>query len=86
MEDEVRQGEDQREGEATPHRTAAGVSVANVVLEGRNDLEACPPAGQLLQQALGRGADWMMGNVDVQVETWEETCAMLRMTPQLSPF
>lgn len=28
----------------------------------------------------------MMGNVNIQVETWEETCGVLWMTPHRSPF
>ena len=78
---EVHRGEDWREGEAIAHKTTAGVRVANVALEGQNVMEDCPRAGQLLQQALGQGANRMMGNINVQVEAEQQMTIALKMTP-----
>ena len=76
--------EDQRQRDVFARRTATGFAMANLALERRNDLKDRPHVGQLLQRALGRGAERMGGNVDVQVETWEQTCAALRMTSKRS--
>lgn len=85
-EDVVRRREDQRQGEAVPHQTTAGIRTANAALEEWNLPKSRPRDGEVLQRALGHGTEWVMGNVDVQVKPWEETCVALRMTPQRSPF
>ena len=60
--------------------------MANAALEERHNPGDRPHARQLLQRVLGRGAEQMVDNIDVQVETWEQTCIALRMTSQRSPF
>ena len=69
--DEMCNGEDRRQREVIDRQTIVGFAVANAMLERCNDPEGRPHAGQLLQRALGRGAERMMGNIDVQMETCE---------------
>ena len=52
--------------------------------ERRRDPEGRPRAGQVLQQALNRGVEQTGGNDNI--ETWDQICAALQMTLQLSPF
>ena len=82
----MRQDPVHRGGQAVAHGVAAGIRVANAAIEQQNEAESRPRAGGLLRRALGQGGPRMADNMNVQVETWGETCAALRMTPQRSPF
>ena len=79
VEDGVHRGEDQRRRQVIARQTTAGTAAANAALERHNDLNDRPRVGQLLQRALDQGAERTGGNTNA--ETWEQTCAALRMTP-----
>ena len=82
----VRQDPVHRGGQAVARGVAAGIRAANAAIEQQNEAESRPRAGGLLRRALGQGGPRMADNMNVQVETWGEACAALRMTPQRSPF
>ena len=63
-----------------------GLRIANEATTRQNAPNGRPRAGQLLQCALGQANEQTTKNMNVRIETWEETCATLRMTPQRSPF
>lgn len=84
VEDGARRGEDQRRRQVITRQSTARIAAANAALEGHNDPNDRPRAGRLLQRALNQRAERTGGNTNA--ETWEQTCAALRMTPQRSPF
>lgn len=63
-----------------------GLRIATEATTRQNTPNGRPRAGQLLQCALGQGNEQTTKNMNVRIETWEETCATLRMTPQRSPL
>ena len=82
--DETYQRNERRRREVVVRRATAGVAVANAAMEGRDDLEDHPRAGQLLQWAMEHGAERTGGNTNA--ETWEQICTALQMAPQRSAF
>ena len=82
--DAAHQQNRQRRRQVIVHRATPKDAGANASVEGRNVLGDRPRMPQLLQRTMEQGAERAHGNNGG--ETWEQACAVQRMTPQRSPF